>query len=197
MSQHALRRMTADEFLEWDLDQPDARHELIDGVPVAMTGASRRHDGIVVNAVSELRARLRGGPCRPFTADVAIDVPAGNVRRPDMGVDCGPVRGEATVAAAPRLVVEVLSPSNRPFDQARKLEEYKSVESLAYILLVDTGAVEAILWSRGPDRSWQHMLLAGADAVIDLPAFGVCVPLGDVYEDVPIGTALHFDRDPS
>ena len=54
MSQTLKRPMTADEFLEWDLLQPDCRHEPVDGVPVAMTGtmtgASGRHDSIVTNA---------------------------------------------------------------------------------------------------------------------------------------------------
>ncbi len=181
MSQSALRRMTADEFLEWDLDQPDARHELIDGVPVAMTGARRRHDRVVVNALAELRSRLRAGPCLPFTADTAVRIPNGNVRRSDVGIVCGPDDDDLTYAAAPRLVVGVLSPTTRSFDRARKLEEYKSVPSLDHILLVDPDAPEVILWSRDAARRWIDVLIEGIGAVIDLPALGVALPLAELY----------------
>lgn len=54
----------------------------------AMTGASRRHDRIVVNAIARLRQSLKGKPCEPATADIAIAVPNGNVRRSDVSVDC-------------------------------------------------------------------------------------------------------------
>lgn len=181
MSQSALRRMTAEDFLEWDLRQPDGRHELIDGVPVAMTGARRRHDRIVVNAVAELRTRLRGGPCVPFTADTAVRIPGGNVRRPDVGVTCGPDDDDLTYAAAPRLVIEVLSPSTRAFDRMRKVEEYKTVAGLDYILLVDADAPEVILWSRDAAGGWASTVIAGAEAAIDLPALGVTLPLADLY----------------
>ena len=184
MSQSAVRRMTAEAFLQWDLDQPDARHELIDGVPVAMTGARRRHDRIVVNALAELHGRLRGGPCLPFTADTAVRIPDGNVRRPDAGVVCGPDDDNLTYALAPRLVIEVLSPTTRAFDLARKLEEYRSVPSLDYILLVDPDAAEVILWSRDTTRAWTHTVIEGPESTIDLPALGIALPLADLYAGV-------------
>jgi len=50
MSDAAPKLMTADEFLVWCLDREDGRWELIGGVPVRMmTGATQRHDRIVVN----------------------------------------------------------------------------------------------------------------------------------------------------
>ena len=184
MGQHALRRMGADEFLDWDINQPDARHELIDGVPRAMTGAQRRHDLIITNGMRELGNRLLDGPCVPFTADIALRMSNGNVRRPDIGVDCGPIPDAFTYSAAPRLLIEVLSPSTRPLDQARKLEEYKSIGSLVYILLVEQLASEVMLWSRGPGGTWQHITLSGLDAVIDLPALDISLPLSGLYHRV-------------
>lgn len=48
MSERAAIRMSANEFLEWSLHQ-STRYELVDGIPVAMAGAKRRHDQIVAN----------------------------------------------------------------------------------------------------------------------------------------------------
>jgi Uma2 family endonuclease len=151
MRQSALHRLSADEFLEWDLPQPDGRHELIDGVPVAMTGVKRHHDSIVVNTVVALRTRLRNGPCQPLTADIAVLIPSGNVRRPDVTVQCeplqcGPFNEAATHTENPVVLIELLSLSTRPFDLARKLEEYKSVADLRHILLIDSDFAEVIVW---------------------------------------------------
>jgi Uma2 family endonuclease len=105
-----LRRMTEDEFFAWQ-ERQDNRCEFVDGFPVQMmSGASRRHDQIVVNILAELRSQLRGGPCRPFTADTAVRTAAGRLRRPDVGV-VRALHDRAFVADRPRLVVEVLSPS--------------------------------------------------------------------------------------
>src|ERR1700722_19314944 len=101
MGQIAVRRMTVAQFFDWEPGD-NRRYELVDGAPVMMTGARRRHDQIVVKGLGELRARLRGHRCCPFTADTAVFVPNGNVRRADAGVDCGRFDDNAMYAAAPR-----------------------------------------------------------------------------------------------
>ena len=96
----------------------------MNGQPLEMTaGAKNVHDDIVVNLVIELGTRLRGGPCRPITGDGSVERRPGQIRRPDVGVDCGARDPNGTKAALPKLVVEVLSPSARDFDTVAKLDE--------------------------------------------------------------------------
>lgn len=180
MSDEAARRMTTDEFLEWHLRQ-EQRYEFVDGVPVAMAGARRRHDQVVVNALTLVGGRLRAGDCYPFTADTAIRIPNGNIRYPDLGVDCGQFRDNETWADAPVLVVEVLSESNRVFDFARKLEEYKRVPSLRHIVFVDQDDPEVIHWRRVPGGQWEDETLQGLDAVVSLPDLDLSLPLAVLY----------------
>lgn len=139
--------MTPDEFLVW-IQTQEQRYELVDGVPVATAGAKRRHDQIVVNTLRELGNQLRRVPSRPFSADTAVRIPAGNVRFPDAGVDCGTFNDDANDAAAPALVVEVLSASTRDFDLFRKLEEYKTVPSLRHAVIVNPDEPQVIHWRR-------------------------------------------------
>jgi Uma2 family endonuclease len=181
MSEGAIRRMTADEFLEWDLDAPDGAHELVNGVPVAMVGARRGHDRIVMNCAREIGVQLGDGPCQPFSEAVGVKIPRGNVRRPDLGVDCAPLDAAATAAGEPRLVIEVLSRSTRALDQVGKLDEYKTVESLNYIALVDPELPKVMLWSRDEDRVWQHCTVAGLDGLLEMPTIGVTLSLAQVY----------------
>jgi len=181
MSQRAVTQMSADEFLEWGLRQ-DMRYELVDGVPVAMAGARQRHDLIVTNIHGMLYALLRGKKCRCFTADLAIRIPAGNIRRPDAGIDCGVFAPDTTSVSAPLVVIEVLSPSTRDFDMFGKLEEYKTVPTLAHIVIVDPDAPQVFHWSRPQDKTWSHELLEGPETVIQLPEVAGLLDLASIYE---------------
>lgn len=178
-------RWTEAEFFGW-LDGQEGRFEFVDGRPVAMTGGTQRHDRIVTNLIVALGGRLPpDGPCRPGSPDAGVRVPAGNVRYPDVLVDCGPFRDDERAASEPRLVVEVLSPSTRAFDQARKLDEYKSVPSLAHVLLLDPDGPRATLHTRGADGAWAAAALDGAGAVVPLDALGLALPLAEAYRGLP------------
>jgi Uma2 family endonuclease len=94
----------------------------VDGFPVRMmVGAKNVHDDIVVNVLVQLGNQLRGKGCRPFTGDGSIETKPGQIRRPDIGVDCGRRDPNAMKAASPRVVFEVLSPTTRDFDTIGKL----------------------------------------------------------------------------
>ena len=175
--------MTADEFLEWRQGQP-GRWELVGGTPIQMmAGAKQRHDRIVINLIVNLDRRLKGSPCRPWTADIATRIPQGNVRQPDVTIDRGPVRDEALDSSAPTVVFEVLSPSTRTFDLIRKVDEYKLVTSLRHIVLIDPVDARVILWSRADDGgAWIDAEYAGLDRALDLRAAGIELPLAEIYD---------------
>lgn len=158
------------------------RYELVDGVLVrAMTGASQRHDLVLVNILATLHAKLRGSPCRASTDDLAVVVPNGNVRRPDVSVSCGTLDDRSQQLADPRLVVEVLSPSTRGIDLVRKLEEYKSVPGLSYILLVEPDVPHALLWRRGA-AGWELEEVQGLDGGFDLPDIEASLSMAELYD---------------
>jgi Uma2 family endonuclease len=188
MAERAVERMDADTFLAW-AEGLEGRFELVDGVVVAMAGAKQRHDRAVVNVVIAVGTQLRGKPCRTFTGDTAVRTLGGNIRRPDAGVDCGKPDPNALAAADPRLVVEVLSPSTRQIDLMRKLDEYRALPGLEYVLIIDPEIVQALLWSRAagtPDGGWSSRVYEALEDRIELPSLGVTLALNDLYEDVPV-----------
>ena len=184
MAEPSLRLMTPDEFYIWQLDQ-DERYELVQGVPVplrAMTGASNVHDVILINCVGELYTRLKGKPCRVASADTALRTSIRNSRRPDVMVECAPPDAKSYEARKPAVVVEVLSPSTRKIDRFTKLDEYRRHPSLRHILLVDPDEISAKLYSRPEGGEWSDVDLTGKDAVIDLAAIDVALPLAALYD---------------
>jgi Uma2 family endonuclease len=191
MPQAEPARMTVEQFLDWQLRQ-ERLHELVDGVPVLplkmMTGATQRHDRVVVNVLLSLGNQLRGRPCLPMTDDVAVRIPSGSIRRPDITVDCGKGSDRDMTAAEPRVVVEVLSPSTLSFDRFRKVEEHKTVASMQAIILIDTEAPQATAHRRD-GQVWTAATAEGADAVIELTQIDASLRLADIYEGLSFDPA--------
>jgi Uma2 family endonuclease len=185
MDEVTLRRMTAAEFFEWEPGD-DRRYELVDGIPVIMARARAEHDQIVVNILTELRTKLRDTGYRAFTADIAVLIPKGNVRCPDAGVNQGPLTRGIMHAEAPCIVFEVLSPSTRNFDLVVKLDEYKTVELLQHIVLVDPDIPRALHWSRGVDRAWRHQVLEGLSAAVEFHDPPIMLSISALYADVDL-----------
>src|SRR5215207_982604 len=184
MTETEPRRWTVEEFFAWQEKQAE-RYELVDGFPVRMMGGARNvHDDIVVNVLADLRNQLRGSGCRPFTGDGSIETTPGQIRRPDIGVDCGRRDPNGTKATSPRVVAEVLSPTTRDFDTIGKLEEYKLVDSLERILVNEPTAPEVIIWVRGTDRSWRKSVRRGLDHEDDMPEIGATLSLAEIYDGV-------------
>jgi Uma2 family endonuclease len=180
MDEVTLRRMTIAEFFDWEPGDEE-RYELVDGRPVRMTGARRRHDRILMNLHRELSTRLLGSPCIPFSPDTAVLIPNGNVRRPDAGVDCGRDDDSLMHADLPRIVIEVLSPSTRRTDLNEKLAEYKTIGSLLHVLLIDPDEPEVTHWSRDQASAWRQQSHAGLGAVIEIADPRLALGLADIY----------------
>ncbi len=190
MRERAERVMTIERFLAWQSRQ-GSRYELVDGQPVAMTGARLRHDRATVNALSEIRRQLRanGSPCDAFTADIGIRTPPGNLRRPDVSV-CPPFDEEAMVSDRPSLIVEVLSESTAGLDGLIKLEEYEAIESLDAIIMIDPTRMEMGLWTRDAERAWHAVRLTDAEAALAVPSLGLAISLSALYDRVPVTSRL-------
>lgn len=187
MSERAARRMTEAEFLEWQRHQ-ERRYELVDGVPRAMTGARFRHDRVLGNAFGALLDALEAidSPCRPFTADIAVRVPTGDLRRPDVAVYCPPFDEDAMVSDCPRLIVEVLSESTEDTDQYVKVDEYQHMDAVDYIILIAPRVVDALVWAREENGSWRSTRYQSLEDVVSLSRLGVSLNLTRLYRSVEL-----------
>lgn len=183
--------MTVEAFLLWEQGQAE-RHELIDGVPVlrairkgwtrttGMAGGMLLHGHTAANIVHALKSRLKGAPCRAYGSDVAVRTADQRTRYPDATVDCGPL-GQALTAQEPRVVFEVLSPSNALADQLELLEDYQSIASVQHIAFLEQAQPSAVTWLRH-EAGWRRDRLEGLDGVLELTALGFALPLAEVYD---------------
>lgn len=188
MADAAAKLLSAEEFLLWQRSQ-ELRYELVDGVPVLMTGASAVHDLIVTNIIALLKAGLKGSRCRPTTADIALRTRIRSFRRPDVTVTCEPPRGDVFEALEPRMVVEVLSPSNAGVAWDRKIREYRQHDALDFILLIDATLVAATLYARSAS-GWDDADFDTMQDSIELPKLGCRLAMADIYEGTGLQEAL-------
>jgi Uma2 family endonuclease len=170
-------------YLAWEARQP-VRHELVDGQPRAMGGGTAEHDTIANNLRAELRARLRGGPCRPQGPDLKVRAGA-NARYPDALIDCGPRVPGATHAMDPVAVFEVLSRSTGWIDQSLKLRDYDAMPGIRHYVLINQDEPRALVYQRdasGRLGIGSAVLLEGMEAVIEIPALDLAIPFAALYE---------------
>jgi Uma2 family endonuclease len=185
MAEPKLQRMSQDEFFAWQ-EKQDRLYELVDGIIVLplkmMTGASQAHDRAAVNIIAALHNQLRGGPCRPTTDNLAVRIPTGNIRRPDVTVECGQAGRRELAVRDPRVVIEVLSPSTMSFDRFKKVLEYQTIPTLTHILLVDTEVPRIDVLTRAANETWTSTRYEGLDTKIDLPSIKASLSLAEVFE---------------
>jgi Uma2 family endonuclease len=136
------QKYTYKDYRTWPEDE---RWELIHGEAFALAAPSTAHQDWVLEIAAQLKAQLRGKPCKPYIAPVDL-MPylatsddfdkADTVIQPDVLVICdnGQNRGQAIVGA-PAFVVEVLSPSTGYRDQTEKLKVYEETKVAEYLVL--------------------------------------------------------------
>lgn len=181
--------MDLETFFVWE-DAQDEKHELVAGAPVPrrlrlMAGGTPEHALISANLVRVLGTRLRNGPCRPFTSDLRVLMANGDLRYPDVTVLCRPLRRGEKAVDDPKVMFEVLSPSNNAMQMTRLLHSYQNIASAEHIVLVNQEAPFIQLWSRAAN-GWMFAEIEGAEASLALPAIDVELPFAEIYEGVAL-----------
>ena len=173
--------MSLAEFLDWD-DGSDRRHQLVDGVPIMMAPALEAHGELAVNIGAEIRSRLMP-PCRVI-GEAGVTIPA---RRDtfyvaDLAVTCAPREPGRRMVAEPVVIVEVLSPSTGPVDRWRKVADYRTLPSVATIVVAfaDERRIEA---QRRTADGWRVEDLIG-QSELELPCCATPIPLEALYRDL-------------
>ncbi len=166
----------------------ERRHELIDGVIVAMAGGSDEHNAIAGRMAMVLGLRLVDGR-RYFSPDQRFWIAAHQRGRyTDGSIICGkpdhPAHdGQATTN--PVVVIEVLSPSSEGDDAGEKLHDFQTLSSLGAYVLIHQDARAVKVFRRDPQGLWaQQPEVFGAGDAFSLPSVQSAVPVDDVYRDI-------------
>ena len=177
-----LSKMTLAQFIEWENAQVE-KHEFVRGQVMAVEGGRRVHGLVLGNAFASLKQQLRGTPCRVFAGSMKLAI-GNDLFYPDVFVTCDPadLRTEQ-IFHAPKLIIEVLSPSTEGYDRGLKFSHYRALPSLAEYLLVHPDTREASLFRRGTDGLFTLHDFSNAPQV-ELASIGCVLNRDELFEGV-------------
>ncbi len=168
------------DYLEGEL-RSDIKHEYIDGIAYAMSGAKVNHNRISGNIFGEFRAHLKGNTCEAFTSDMKVKV-AGNYYYPDVIVDCSANDGDSAFTETPVLIVEVLSKSTRQLDKTHKMTAYLNIPALQEYIMIEQDIVEIeVVRKRNNWQPPEHFYLGDE---ITFESIGLTLAVEEIYDRV-------------
>ncbi len=178
-----LPRLTLGDFLLWENAQPD-RHEFYKGEVFAMVGGRRVHGRVVTNLLRMIGNALHGSPCQVFAESMKVQPADDTVLYPDVFVTCNAadLRTEQ-IFRAPKLVIEVLSPSTQAYDRSLKFALYRHLTSLQEYVLVDPDTCRIEVFRVGADGLWVLHDMSERTA-LTLASVGCEMAMADVFDGV-------------
>jgi len=177
--------MTYSEYLAAEA-VAEVRHEYLKGEVWAMAGGTIEHGALALAVAGELRAALRGKPCRAFSSDVRVRIPETDLATyPDLSVVCGKLETAADDKDAitnPIVLVEVLSDSTEAYDRGAKAAHYRRIASLREYVLVSQAEPRVEVFRRSEGGRWE-LIEARPGETIELASLGVELDVAVLYEN--------------
>lgn len=173
------RFISVEDYLEAE-QHSELRHEFVDGLLYAMTGASANHGRLAAGFTAAFASRLPRR-CDVFSADMKVRIKTTATERyyyPDVVVTCEQQSAASHVCTAPLIVVEILSPTTARIDRDEKFDKYRLLDSLAEYLLVHQDRPTIELYRR--ESQWQRECY-GAGETFTLPSVGLDFAVDDLY----------------
>lgn len=178
------RLMSIEEYLAFEERSP-LRHEFVAGEVFAMSGATTRHNLLVLNLARKLHDAARTHGCRVFSEAVKLRAAVDRVYYPDVVVACGPAAEVELIIEEPSVVVEVISPGTRGIDRREKLDAYQRIPSLRMYLIVERRWRNVIAYQRDATGEWFRDEVEG-DGEIMVSPIQARLTLDEIYDDVPM-----------
>ena len=184
--------MTAQEYLEWEEQQP-IKYEYINGEVFAMTGGTLPYNSIALNLASALKTHLRGKGCKVFMADAKVGVSEkGSYHYPDVMVTCD-LRDQTArqIVYYPCLVAEVLSPGTEGYDRGDKFKHYRRIKTLKEYVLIDAETMSVECYRLNERGKWEltaysieEATTQEAELEVEFTSVDFRCPISLLYEDV-------------
>jgi len=162
------------------------RSDWYGGEMFAMSGGTTNHSTIKSNLIGQ----LKGKPWRPLDSDQRLSARESGLRTyPDASIYCDPIEYDETdpqkeTATNPTVLFEVLSDSTEAYDRGLKAESYRRIPSLRSYLLISQHKPHVEHYERQDDGSWSLREVSGLEAVMEIRAADLSLPLSDLYDRV-------------
>lgn len=155
MQTQTIQLLTSEDYYRLE-ETATEKHEFYGGEIFAMSGGTFNHARISGNAFAALLFKLRGKSCQPTNSDMRVETPEGLITYPDAAVYCGKAQLTQNQCSLlnPLIIIEVLSPSTRSYDQGDKFILYRSITSFCDYLLIDSQKIAVIHYRKIDNNEW-------------------------------------------
>jgi Uma2 family endonuclease len=161
---HALEYLTEEEYRIFELASEE-RHEYVDGIVRAMTGAALRHNFVAGNLFAALNLATKGTNCRATIEGARLRINDKRHYYPDVMGTCETLTHTHEISE-PCLIAEILSPSTTHIDRGEKRFAYLSMPSLRHHLIIDLEANIIEHTSRPDSQSpWTLQICESGDSI--------------------------------
>lgn len=182
--------LTPEEYLAFER-KATTKHEYLNGQIIAMSGASREHNLIIVNTVNQLYTQLIDGACETYVSEMRVkNYQTNSYTYPDIVVVCDEPRFEDDVFDTllnPIVLIEVLSPSTEAYDRGEKFAHYRQIASLQEYVLVSQERIGVEHYLR-QGTQWLLTEFRGLQEVLSLISIGCELRLQDIYRRVEVAS---------
>lgn len=179
--------LTPVEYLDSERNA-ETKSDYLNGIIVAMAGATHRHNVIAGNVFGVVRDAFRKRPCFVYGSDMKVRVDRANVfRYPDVSALCGPIDfhdGEEDTYCNPQFICEVLSPSTQRTDRNEKFAAYRLIDTFTEYLIVEQDKMEVELHRKGKDGIWTAATYVDISDKIELESINVTLSMEEIYEKI-------------
>jgi Uma2 family endonuclease len=174
---------TIEEYFELE-KHSEIRHEFVNGKLIPMPGESVFANTIADNCSYSLRTSMK--PKGYFTTrhDVRTIIKKGKkYRYPDVSLSKWSELVDTHAVTQPELMIEVSSEQSAKTDNETKLNEYITLPSLQYYLIISQYEPLVQLYSRD-DGGWRFDVFTEMNQEVKLPKLGCSLILTDIYDSV-------------
>ena len=178
-------KLSVEEYLQFEKASRD-KHEYFKGEIFAMAGAGARHNVIFSNFFISVGIQLKGKPCKPYGSDLRIHIPENSLfTYPDISIICGeiiPSKVDADTAVQPTVIIEILSPSTRNYDQGIKFRLYREIPTLKEFITIDSESIGIEAYRINSQGNWELKDYRSIDETLTIPSVGLSLSLKEIYE---------------
>jgi Uma2 family endonuclease len=189
-------KLTMEEYLQYE-ETSQQKHEYFQSEIFAMAGAGDRHNIISINLVGELRAQLKGKPCRPFGSDFRIHIPENTLfTYPDISIVCKKFlqddKEKSTLsrylnpARQPSIIIEILSEATKNYDRGDKFKLYRDIPALREYILIDSEAIGIEVFRINANGHWELEEYKSIEEALHSPMLTMSIPLREIYEETEL-----------
>jgi Uma2 family endonuclease len=176
-----------EEYLSME-EKAEFKSEYNNGEIIPMTGASIKHNRIIINLIIALTRAITDENCEIFANDLRLWIPEYNqYTYPDVMIIKGePIFEEnrTDTIMNPSIIFEVLSKSTSSNDRGDKFNFYRSIPQFQEYVLIDQYQVHIEHFSKTSDGNWLFTESKKKDGILKLVSVNCEIKHQDIYQRV-------------